>query len=202
MKLVIMTQPTFFVEEDKILSALFDEGLECLHLNKPGASPMYSERLLSLMPETTYNKIVVHDHYYLKSEYRLAGIHIDDPQRGLPKDYKGKFSRTCNSVNDIKEMKRHAEYVFLANTFTPQTEAQGNPAYTINELEKAAGNGLIDKHVYALGGMNLDNIRIAKELGFGGAVVCGDLWSRFDIHNQLDYKELVAHFERLRKAIS
>jgi len=55
--------------------------------------------------------------------------------------------------------------------------------------------------VYALGGMNLDNIKVARDLGFGGVVICGDLWNRFDIHNELDYKELLQHFERLKKAI-
>ncbi len=62
--------------------------------------------------------------------------------------------------------------------------------------------GLIDKKVYALGGMSLENIKIAKELGFGGVVICGDLWNRFDIHNENDFKELILHFEKLRKAIS
>jgi len=202
MKLVIMTGPTFFVEEDKILSALFDEGLDCLHLRKPAASPMYSERLLSLLPETTYNKIVVHDHYYLKSEYRLAGIHIDDPQREPPKDYKGKLSRTCDSMTDIKEMKRKAEYVFLSNTFPMPKGGEGQPSRSLDELQTASENGLIDRHVYAFGGVNHENIRLARDLGFGGVVVCGDLWQRFDIHNQLDYKELMAYFEKLRKAVS
>ena len=55
--------------------------------------------------------------------------------------------------------------------------------------------------MYALGGMSLDNIRMAKTLGFGGVVICGDLWSRFDIHNQTDFKELIAHFEKLRNAV-
>ena len=63
MKLVIMTQPSFFVEEDKILSTLFDEGMTDLHLRKPGAPPMLAERLLSLLPEAVYGKITVHDHY-------------------------------------------------------------------------------------------------------------------------------------------
>ena len=44
--------------------------------------------------------------------------------------------------------------------------------------------------------------KIAKELGFGGVVICGDLWNRFDIHNERDFKELILHFEKLRKAIS
>src|SRR5574344_2564595 len=91
MKLVIMTKSTFFVEEDKILSALFDEGLENLHLYKPGSTPISSERLLSLLPDDCYNKITVHDHYYLKSEYGLRGIHIDQPEDEVPDNYKGKI---------------------------------------------------------------------------------------------------------------
>ena len=75
MKLIIMTKSTFFVEEDKILVTLFEEGMDNLHLYKPLTSPVYSERLLSLIPEDFYNKITVHDHFYLKEEYRLNGSH-------------------------------------------------------------------------------------------------------------------------------
>ena len=59
-----MTKPTFFVEEDKILANLFEEGLENLHLYKPGASPMYSERLLTLLGDDYRNRITVHGHFY------------------------------------------------------------------------------------------------------------------------------------------
>ena len=84
MKIAIMTKSTFFVEEDKILSSLFDEGMDNLHLFKPGSTPMYSERLLTLLPEDVRRKVTVHDHFYLKQEYGLAGIHLDDPARQLP----------------------------------------------------------------------------------------------------------------------
>ena len=70
MKLIVMTKPTFFVEEDKILVNLFEEGLENLHLYKPGASPMYSERLLTLLGEDYHSKITVHGHFYLKEAQR------------------------------------------------------------------------------------------------------------------------------------
>ena len=75
-------------------------------------------------------------------------------------------------------------------------------SFNLLQLENAAKAGLIDKKVYALGGMSLENLKIAKELGFGGVVICGDLWNRFDIHNERDFKELILHFEKLRKAIS
>ncbi|HIY37265.1 MAG TPA: thiamine phosphate synthase, partial [Candidatus Paraprevotella stercorigallinarum] len=40
MKLILLTTPDFFVEEDKILTALFEEGLDILHLRKPGSEPV------------------------------------------------------------------------------------------------------------------------------------------------------------------
>ena len=202
MKLVIMTKPTFFVEEDKILTTLFEQGMDRLHLYKPKSSPMYSERLLSLLSEDNYKKITVHDHFYLKDEYGLGAIHIDNPEENLPEGYKGKFSRTCTEISQLKEFKRKSEYVFLKGSFDSQSEATSKAAYTMYELEAASEKGLIDRHIYALGGISLERIKIAKDLGFGGVVICEDLWNRFDIHNEIDYKRLISHFEKLQKAIS
>ena len=201
MKLVLMTKPTFFVEEDKIIASLFDEGLDNLHLYKPGSAPMYAERLLSLLPEDYHRKITVHDHYYLKSEYNLAGIHIDSPDAPLPDGYRGHFSRTSMDINLLKVAKKKSEYVFLKYIFHSQSEKDAEATFSEEQLREASRKGLIDRHVYALGGMNLDNVRYATDLGFGGVVICGDLWNRFDIHNQQDYRELITHFEKLRKAV-
>ena len=196
-----MTQPTFFVEEDKILTSLFDEGLDNLHLYKPGTSPMYSERLLTLLSSDFYSKITVHDNFYLKEEYKLRGIHISDPTTPAPKGYRGHISRTCTDISQLKEAKKNADYVFLKYIFDSQTEADRKATFTTEQLEEASKHGLIDKHVYALGGMNLDTIRMAKDLGFGGIVFSGDLWNRFNIQQELDYQALINHFTKLRKAV-
>ena len=162
---------------------------------------MYAERLLRLLPEDFYKRIIVHEHYYLKNEFGLGGIHIESPNEPLPEKYKGKFSRTCMDLSLLKEAKKKSEYVFLKYIFDSQSEPEAKSTFNMSDLQAAAKNGLIDKHVYALGGMNLDTIKIAKDLGFGGIVICGDLWNRFDIHYQQDYKDLVNHFQTIRKAI-
>ena len=51
MKLAIATMPTFFVEEDKIITRLFEEGLDYLFLYKEYAHPQFMERLLNLIPK-------------------------------------------------------------------------------------------------------------------------------------------------------
>ena len=88
----------------------------------------------------------------------------------------------------------------MSSNWPAYTSASRQEVYPKDIRGKAAKHGLIDKHVYAMGGMTLDNIHIAKELGFGGVVICGDIWNRFDIHNQNDYRELISHFSKLRKA--
>ncbi len=138
MKLAIMTKSTFFVEEDKILSSLFDEGMDNLHLFKPGSSPMYSERLLTLLPEDYLRKITVHDHYYLKQEYDLAGIHIDDPLAPVPDGYKGKYSRTCTDLSMLKEMKKKSNYVFLKNIFDCIEFKDEKSSFSLQQLENGS----------------------------------------------------------------
>jgi len=78
MKLIVVTTPTFFVEEDKIITALFEEGLDILHLRKPETPAMYSERLLTLIPEKYHRRIVTHEHFYMK------GVQFDGDSSECP----------------------------------------------------------------------------------------------------------------------
>lgn len=77
MKLIVVTAPTFFVEEDKIITALFEEGLDILHLRKPETPAMYSERLLTLIPQKYHKAHHTHEHFYLQEEFSLMGIHLN-----------------------------------------------------------------------------------------------------------------------------
>ena len=201
MKLIVMTQPTFFVEENKIIERLFESGLDMLHLYKPGSSPMYAERLLTLLPDNYYNKVVVHEHYYLKEEYKLQGIHLDDPSQNPPIGFRGHVSRTCTDLSMLKSMKNGSSYVFLDRVFSNTNIENVQLAHTHEQLKAAHKHGLIDRHVYAMGGITLENIHVAKDLGFGGVVVCSDLWNKFNIHSGTDYNQLLAHFDKLRKKI-
>lgn len=198
MKLAIMTKSTFFVEEDKILASFFNEGLTNLHLFKPRQSPLYSERLLTLLPEEYHKRITVHQNYYLKNEYNLAGIHIDSPEEPVPQEYKGKIGRTCNDLSKLKDMRRKYDYVFLDHVLE---SSNCTPAYTLQQLKEASDRGIIDRHVWALGGVTMDNIPLLRDLGFGGVVVCSDIWERFNIQSQNEFKSLIDYFVKLKRVV-
>ena len=102
MKLIVITRPTYFVEEDKILTALFEEGLEILHLRKTDQTPVYAERLLTLIPEKYRKRIVVHGNFYLKEEYKLRGIHINSHNPIAPDNYSGPINTSCHSLAEVR----------------------------------------------------------------------------------------------------
>ena len=199
MKLILLSTPDFFVEEDTIINALFEEGLDLFHLRKPNKEPIYSERLLTLIPQQWHERIVVHDHFYLVDEFNLRGLHLTGDSQALPQNYRGTRSRSCHSLEELKQ-RQEMDYVFLSPVFDSITYPDRHGAYTPQQLHDATRAGLIDKKVMAAGGVNSETLPLLADYGFGGAVVLGDLWTRFDIHSGLDYKEVIAHFRKLRKA--
>jgi thiamine-phosphate pyrophosphorylase len=199
MKLIVITTPTFFIEEDKILTTLFEEGLDYLHLRKPDTAPMFSERLLTLIPEQYRKRIVTHDHFYLKEEFNLMGIHLNHRNPNPPENYRGHISCSCHSLEEVKSRKSPCNYVFMSPIFDSISKQNYLSTYSAEEIRQASKDGIIDKKVIALGGIDAGNIPLIKDYGFGGAAILGDLWNRFDTRINRDYKELIEHFRELKK---
>ncbi|NDV64491.1 thiamine phosphate synthase [Bacteroides sp. 224] len=197
MKLIVITPPTFFIEEDKIITVLFEEGLDILHLRKPEASAMYSERLLTLIPEKYHKRIVTHEHFYLKEEFKLMGIHLNTRNPKEPHDYAGHVSCSCRSLDDLGRKKHFYDYVFLRPMY--DTESGLLTDYTAEDLRQAAKEKLIDTNVMAFGGITPENILEVKDFGFGGAVVMNNLWDKFDTQRDKDYVGIIEHFKMLKE---
>ena len=171
MKLILLSTSDFFVEEDKIISALFEEGLDLLHLRKPGSEPIYSERLLTLLPNEWHNRIVVHQHFYLKEEFQLRGIHLSAQLPTPPRNYRGQLSRSLHSINELRTQREGMDYVFLSPIFDSITYPERRSAYTHQELYDATRAGLIDRKVMAAGGINAETLPQLADYGVDGAVL-------------------------------
>jgi len=198
MKLIVVTAPTFFVEEDEIITALFEEGLDILHLRKPETPAMYSERLLTLIPEKYHKRIITHEHFYLQEEFNLMGIHLNTRNPKEPHDYSGHISCTCHSLDEVRNKKHFYDYLFLSPVYNCITKSGVKSGFTAEELRQAGKSKVIDSKVMALGGITPGNILEIKDYGFGGAVVMGDLWNKFNACTDRDYMEVIRHFKKLK----
>ena len=67
------------------------------------------------------------------------------------------------------------------------------------KIVKAAEDGIINKKVVAVGGINAKNIKRVKNMGFGGAAVLTGLWEHFDAHESINTQDIVKQFKLLRK---
>lgn len=199
MKLIVVTAPTFFVEEDKIITTLFEEGLDILHLRKPETPAMYSERLLTLIPEKYHRRIVTHEHFYMKEEFNLMGIHLNARNPKEPHDYSGHVSCSCHSIEEVKNKKHFYDYLFMSPIYNCITKEGTSAGYSAEELRQAGKEKIIDSKVMALGGITPDNILEIKDFGFGGAVVMGDLWNKFNACTDHDYLGVIRHFKKLKE---
>lgn len=197
-QLIAITTPTCFPGEGKIITSLFEAGLQRLHLRKPDTGKETVAALLNQLPEAFYPRIVIHDHFSLTDEYTLGGVHLNRRNPNAPDHFAGSISRSCHSIQELEDWKS-LDYLFLSPIFQSiSKEGYGN-GFPWHELEQATENGTISSKVFALGGIDVPHIRQLKGLGFGGAVVLGALWGKQP--GEQSRQEIIERFNQLTTAI-
>lgn len=63
MKLIIITSPDFIPDEARIVTELFKDGLDLLHVRKPDADVHAVENLLQGIAPEYRTRIVIHDFF-------------------------------------------------------------------------------------------------------------------------------------------
>lgn len=175
MKLIVITTPYFFEGESQIISQLFQEGMERLHLRKPQGNMDELRMLLEAIPSEYHSRIVLHDHFELAIEFQLAGIHLNSRNRTKPEGFKGSISRSCHSLEEVQEYSE-LDYVFLSPLFQSISKEGYGSGFSMKVLQDAAFQRIINEKVVALGGISEKTIPLIRPLGFGGVAVLGAVW--------------------------
>ncbi|MBQ0087840.1 MAG: thiamine phosphate synthase [Prevotellaceae bacterium] len=192
MQFILFSSNDFFIEEHQILTLLFEEGLEVLHIDKITNEPAYYERLLTLIPSEYHKRIVISNLFYLKDEYNLKGIHLHNLSEKNNKTSRGNISIETDELSQIHDLKKDYNYVLLNNAMCK---------YSQEEIKKALDNGIIDKKVY-LEINNEENLEWATKMNISGIYIRDLLWKHFNMRNSIDFKELLHQFRVLRRIIN
>lgn len=178
MKLIVITQPFFFDQEATAIQNLLDWGIDLIHIRKPESAIRDCATLLTSIPATYHNRIVLHDHFELTANYQLYGIHLNRRNSKTPATFRGSLSRSCHSLEELKTHKPYFNYLFLSPIFNSISKQGYESAFNHDTLTAAAQQSIIDSRVVALGGVAVENIPLLKAYGFGGAALLGDVWQR------------------------
>ncbi len=210
MKIVVISKTKLEQEEALLITSLFEAGLQHYHIRKPSISTQQMARFIRQIPAKYHNRIIIHSHHQLALAFDLKGIHITRMHRQKGLSYKLFlkylvfrkpqliFTSSCTSLGNIldKSMSKRYDYVFLSPVFDSlNSKYQGG----YNDFSLKSALTTCGKSIIARGGVDIDRIEKANEIGFKGVAFQSYLWSQenplqafVNILQRVKEKELVA----------
>lgn len=173
---IVITLPYFFDGEAEQIVQLLHSSVDLIHIRKPESKAEEVERLIMSIPSEYYPRLVLHDHHDLAMKYHLHGVHLNGRNPQPPVGWEGSVSKSCHSLEEVKEWKEKCDYVSLSPIFDSISKQGYHAAFSSTEIEEASRQGIIDKKVLALGGVTFNKIDDVLRMGFGGGMILGDAW--------------------------
>lgn len=191
MNVVVITTDTYLPDEHKIIHALFNAGLQRLHIRKPRLTARETCNFIKAISEEHREKLVIHRHHELYAEMGLGGIHLSSIDQdsnetlvllnGIPATA---VSASLHSWTKLDRLPFSCSYVFISPVFNSISKPGYSASINMDELMSIktwqAARAIPLPKVYGLGGVNATNISVLKQKGFDGAAVLGAVWQSPD----------------------
>lgn len=207
MKLIVISSSGIIENEAKIVTTLFELGLETFHLRKHKLSTKQIKKLISSIPPHFHNRIILHSHHKLARKYNLKGIHMTKlhRKRKLRTWYTTRTIQLRNpnilittSYNTIGKLLDddhmcNFDYVFLSPIFDSLT-SKFQSGFTEHSLKSAMSKTKFA--VIARGGIDANCIEKANAIGFKGIALYSCLWKKND--PIAEFNKIVEKFQELK----
>jgi thiamine-phosphate pyrophosphorylase len=189
MKLILISASDKKENETKMVTRLFELGLETLHLRKPKYATKELRQFIESVPEPFHNRIVIHSHHNLALDYDLKGIHLTRihkkrkfrqwiiMQRLRMKRKKIVVSTSFRKLGNLYEEGNKYSYVFLSPIYD---SLSGKFQSGFNEFSLKAAMEKTPHNVVARGGMDASRIEKVAALGFYGIAFYSTIWKSPD----------------------
>ena len=180
LELIVITCPDFIDNEAWKINALFDAGLEILHLRKPKASKEEYIALLDNIHFGYHCRIKIHEYFELANDYNLLGVHLNARNPEYHEKKQINISKSCHSLEELSNIEQY-DYVFLSPVFDSISKKGYASNFSDEILKSASKQGIINKKVIALGGIDKTTLSLIKNYAFGGVAVLGSIWKSEDV---------------------
>nr|WP_319399879.1 thiamine phosphate synthase [uncultured Carboxylicivirga sp.] len=188
MKPIVITHPLLLSNEYEAVNALFENGLEILHVRKPDFGKEALQHWIRSVDERFHNRMMIHSHLSLIEEMDLKGMHFTSYNRRLIDEYKNYHcpkSTSTHSLEELKQMDKIVDYAFLSPIYESISKKGYQPSITLDDMHAFLKTNR-KAYVIALGGINSRNEDKVKEAGFDGVALLGSIWSKFEQDKDLD----------------
>ena len=174
-RLLVITPEGQYPQEAQWVNRLFTNGLETLHLRKPGWGEEQLLDYLAGIEPLYYKQVMVHYQARLLDYVPIKGVHFQ--QHALP-PLKPPYPVSCpvHSWEEFLAVEERVDYAFVSPFFNSISK-QG---YAANPRLQAVPAQARRGKAVALGGMASSTIEEVRNLGLGGAAVLGAVWQTAD----------------------
>lgn len=179
MKSIIITNPISLPDEIPIINQLFDNGLELLHLRKPGYSEADYHSFVSCIHSYYRNRCVLHQFHLTAQEFGINRLHFSEKKRKEITDWNQYtdciLSTSVHSIEDFNDLPDCFEYAFLSPVF-PSISKVGyvSEKNLFAEVKKRTN---FQTKLIALGGITFENEQLTIESGFDNVAMLGAIWN-------------------------
>lgn len=178
MKLIAITPELPHEHEIEFISRILDAGFDYVHLRKPDYTLPQLREYISAIPAQHHNRLKLHSHFSLASEFNVAGLHLNQrcnivPQ-GLPNTLR--LSRSCHAASELNNLGKY-EYVFLSPIFNSISKRGYSSRFSQGDLIEIFKQPDTHDKIVALGGIMPGHLVQLNNLGFAGAAFLGFLFN-------------------------
>lgn len=205
MKIVLITSGKRFKNESLLINKLFDNGLECLHIRKPGLKLSGYEEFLNKINSKYHNRIIIHEHFNLIKNFELKGAHLSSRKIGNPilsffkyfflkfKYSNISFSTSFYKLEKLYNRTKKFDYVFISPVFNSISNNGYYAAFDELDVRNVLKQTTIN--VVARGGINLKNAIKAYKMGFYGVAPQSQIWNSSDpVEEFLQFKSKLEQY--------
>ncbi|PTT78047.1 MULTISPECIES: thiamine phosphate synthase [unclassified Chryseobacterium] len=191
--IIVITSEELVQNETEIINALFQEGLDLLHVRKPFIHSDEMTDFIQNIHSEFHHQLVLHSHYDLAERFNISRFHFReiDRQNELYKSFTDQTIST--SVHDIKtfnELSEDWEYAFISPVFPSiSKKGYGENSNILNEIQKRNHPNV---KLIALGGIHEKNISEVFNSRVDGVALLGAIW---ESNNPIDI------FKKCRKSV-
>lgn len=179
-RLIGITLPHYedSVKEKQIITSLLQSNtIEYFHIRKPEFDKKQMLHWFEDLPLEIRKRLSVHDCTELAKELQIGGVHLNQRNNyEIPIGFQGRISRSCHTLAEVRQWKTKCDYVFLSPIYDSISKEGYESRFSKTELKKAVEQGVIDRNVFALSGVNFERLAELKEIGFTSAAMLGCLW--------------------------
>lgn len=187
MYIIVISPSKTEPDEVRIVTELFEHGLQTFHLRKPMMSTKDMRSYIESIPSHFHNRIVIHSHHQLLRKFTLKGIHLT--RQHLKRKYYSilrvrflKMGRpgiivttSYHKIGSLYENNKKYDYVLLGTVFDIVSD-KFNAGFSDHSLRAAISKSV--SPVVARGGTHCGNVGVCHELGFAGASFYSGIWKK------------------------